>query len=91
MLDDDQAELKDRANLQAGCVTGSRNEAHVLPARADSVDEQEPRWDARHERGDEEPSEDATSPLNIHSLPQSRRNGHIDECWLLAGRDATCP
>jgi hypothetical protein len=57
-LGDDQAELEDRAELHArsGGIPG--DEVHVAPARTHFVDEQEPSWDARYERADEQPAED---------------------------------
>src|SRR5688572_10149523 len=57
---DDQCELEDRAKLQAGVGSSPRDETHVAPGSADSVDEQQSGGDAHDERADEEPAEDPT-------------------------------
>jgi hypothetical protein len=65
-LGDDQSELEDRAELEACCGSGPRDEVHVGPGRAGSVNEKQPRRDARYECADEQPAEYPSSSLNIH-------------------------
>ena len=69
------AELEDRAELQARVGTGPGDEAHVGPARAESVDEEESGRDARNERADEQPAEDPSGSPSIQSFVSRRLYG----------------
>jgi hypothetical protein len=79
-LSDDQAELEDRGQLQAGGRGIPGDEVRVGPARTHSVNEEKPSRDARYECADEQPAEDPTTSPKIHvfhprAVPQTDPDG----------------